>query len=71
MYVFAEAIRTLLKLDRVKNHNTLLVGPANGRKTFLLNTLTVTCGTFLNPSISKYAFIGAENKGVIFLNDLR
>ena len=27
--------------------------------------------TFLNPSSSKYAFVGAENKKLIFLNDLR
>ena len=71
-YVFAEAIRTLLELGRAKNHNILLVGPANFGKTFLLSPLTGIYDTFLNPSSSKYAFVGAEiKKEPIFLNDLR
>ena len=70
-YVFAEAICTLLKLGQGKNCNILLVGPANCGKTFVLNPLTEIYDTFLNPSSSKYAFIGAENKELIFLNDLR
>ena len=71
VYVFAEAIRTLLELGRGKNRNILLVGPANCGKTFLLNPPTEIYDTFLNPSSSKYAFVGAENKELIFLNDLR
>ena len=39
-YGFADAIRTLLELGRGKNRNILLLGPANCRKTFLLNSLT-------------------------------
>ena len=70
-YVFAEAIRTLLELGRGKNRNILLVGPANCGKTFLLNPFTEIYDTFLNPSSSKYAFVGAENKELMFLNDLR
>ena len=70
-YVFAEAIRTLLELGRGKNHNILLVGQTNCRKAFLLNPLTEIYDTFLNLSNRKYAFVGAENKGFIFLNDLR
>ena len=70
-YVFAEAIRTLLELGRGKNRNILLVGPANCGKTFLLNPFTEIYDTFLNPSSSKYAFVGAESKELMFLNDLR
>ena len=70
-YLFAEVIRTLLELDRRKNRNILLVGPANCGNTFLLNPLTEIYDTFLNPSSSKYAFVGAENKELIFLNHLR
>ena len=65
-YVFAEVIRTLLELGRGKNRNILLVGPTNCGKTFLLNPLTEVYDTFLNPSSSKYAFVGAENKELIF-----
>ena len=70
-YVFAEPIRTLLELDWGKNRNILLVGPTNYGKTFRLNPLTEIYDTFLNPSGSKYAFVGAKNKELIFLNDLR
>ena len=70
-YFFAEAIRTLLEFSQGKNHNILVVGLANCGKTFLLNPFTVIYDTFLNPSSSKYAFVGAENKELIFLNDLR
>ena len=55
-------------MGRGKNRNIILVGPANCGKTFLPNPLT---DTFLNPSSSKYAFVGAENKELTFLNDLR
>ena len=70
-YVFAEAIRTLLELGQGRNCNIPLVVPANCRKTFFLNPHTKIYDTFLNPSSSKYAFVGAENKELIFLNDLR
>ena len=70
-YVFAKTIRTLLELRRGENCNILLVGPANCGKTFLLNPLTEIYRTFLSPSSSKYALVGAENKELIFLKDLR
>ena len=70
-YVLAEAIGTLLKLDRGINRNILLVGSANCGKTFLLNPLTAIYDTLLNPSSRKYVFVGAESKELIFLNDLR
>ena len=70
-YVFAEAICTLLELGQGENRNILLVGPAQCGKAFLLNPVTEVYDTFLNPSSSKYAFVEAENKQLIFLNDLR
>ena len=70
-YFFAEAIHTLLELGPGKNYNILLAGPANCGKTFLLNPLKEIYDTFLNPSSSKYAFVGVESKKLIFLNDLR
>ena len=62
---------TLLELGRGKNRNILLVGPANCEKTFLLSPLTEIYDIFLNPSNRKYSFVGAENKELIFRNDLR
>ena len=70
-YVFVKAIRTLLELGQGKNRNTLLLGPANCGKMLLLDPLTEIYDTFVNPSSCKYAFVGAENKELIFLKDLR
>ena len=69
-YVFLETIRTLLQLGRQKNCNILLVVPVNCGKRFLLSPLTEIYDTFSNPSSRKYAYVGAENKELIFLNDL-
>ena len=69
-YVFAEAIRTLLELDRRKSCNILLVGSANCGKTFLLNPLKEIYDTFQNPSSTKYAFVRTGSKELMFLNDL-
>ena len=71
VYVFTEAIRTLLELNQGKNHKILLVRPINCGKTFRLNPFTEICDSFLNPAGSKYAFVGAKNKELIFLNELR
>ena len=64
-------MRTLLELGRGKNRNILLVVPANCGKTFLFNPLTEIYDSFLNPPSSKYTFVGAKNKELIFLNDSR
>ena len=71
IYVFAEAIRSLLEHGRGKNRNIMIFGPANCGKTFLLQPLSKIYDAFVNPSSSKYAFVGVENKEIIFLNDLR
>ena len=62
---------TLLELGQGKSRNILLAVPANCGKTFLLNPLTEIYDSFLNPPSSKYTFVGAENKELIFLNDSR
>jgi len=71
VYVFAGAIRNLLEKGRGKNRNLLITGPANCGKTFLLNPLTKIYDAFVNPASGKYAFVGVEQKAVVFLNDLR
>ena len=70
-FVFADAVRNLLENGRGKNRNILIIGPANCGKTFLLNPLNMIYRTFVNPAGSKFAFVGAQDKELIFLNDLR
>jgi hypothetical protein len=46
-------------------------GPANCGKTFLLNPLNKIYHTFTNPASNSFAWVGAENAEVVFLNDFR
>ena len=71
VYVFAAAVRELLIKGRGKYRNLMIVGPANCGKTFLLDPLNIIYDTFTNPANSSYAWLGAETKEVIFLNDFR
>jgi len=68
---FAEAVRNLLKNGRGKYRNILLKGPANCGKTFLLNPLNVVFRTFTNPATTTFAWVGAAEAEVLFLNDFR
>jgi len=68
---FSSAVRQLLQLGRGKHRNILLTGPANCGKSFLLNPLTVIYRCFTNPAQNTFAWIGAENAEVIYLNDFR
>ena len=70
-YVFADAVRNLLRSGREKGKNILLTGPRDCAKTFLLRPLTKIFHSFTNPSSGTYAFVGIQNKEVAFLNDLR
>lgn len=49
----------------------MLTGPANCGKTFLLNPLNKVYHTFTNPASTSFAWVGAENAEIIFLNDFR
>ena len=51
--------------------NILIVGPADCRKTFLLSPLRENFNTFSDPASDKYAWLGAEEAEIIFLNDFR
>ena len=70
-YVFADSVRNLLEKGRGKGRNILIVGPASCGKTFLLRPLVKIFHTFCNPSIDKYAWVGADKCEIIFLNDFR
>ena len=68
---FVGAVRVLLQKGRGKYRNIYLKGPANCGKTFLLNPLNHIYSTFSNPATMTFAWVGAEDADVIFLNDFR
>ena len=68
---FAEAVRILLDKGRGKYRNVYLKGPCNCAKTFLLNPLNTIYKTFTNPASTTFAWVGAEQSEVVFLNDFR
>ena len=71
MHVYANALFELLTDGRGKYRNIMIVGPANCAKIFLLIPLLVIFNAFCNPANDKYAWVGADNCEVIFLNDFR
>ena len=68
---FAQAVRTLLEKGRGKYRNVYLKGPCNCAKTFLLNPLNTVFKTFSNPASTTFAWLGAQEAEVVFLNDFR
>ena len=69
--IFADAIVKLLAMGRGKGRNIYIAGPANCGKTFILDPLRVIYKTFSSPATCSYAWLGIEEKEVIFLNDFR
>ena len=68
---FRNAVKLLLEKGRGKFRNVLIIGPANCGKTFMLKPLNNIFNAFVNPATSTFAWVGAENAEVIFLNDFR
>ena len=68
---FAESVRVLLEQGRGKYCNVYLKGPANCGKTFLLDPVNSIYNAFCNPATTTFAWIGAEQADIIFLNDFR
>ena len=48
-----------------------ITGPANCGKTSNLDPLRIVVNTFLSPASCSYAWLGVEDKEVIFLHDFR
>ena len=69
--VFCGAIITLLVMGRGKGRNIYITGPENCGKTFILDSLRIIFNTFLSPATCSYAWLGVEDKEVIFLNYFR
>ena len=68
---FRSAVVNALKFGRKKGNNIMIVGPANCGKTFILKPLTHIFKCFVSPATGTFAWVGAENAEVLFLNDLR
>lgn len=68
---FAMCVKEALVKGRGKYRNAMLADPANCGKTFLFNPLNKIYHTFTNPASTSFAWVGAENSEVIFLNDFR
>ena len=68
---FSCAVKELLQKGRGKGRNILLTGPTNCGKTFLLSPLTKIFNAFHNPATGTFAWVGVEDKEIIFLNDFR
>ena len=68
---FCQSIRLALEKGRGKKRNIMIVGPSNCGKTFMLKPLTNIFDCFSNPATGSFAWIGVEEKEVIYLNDFR
>ena len=68
---FARALRNAFTLGRQKGVNVMLVGKSDCAKSFLLKPIELIFKTFSNPATGKYAFVGLDEKEVLFLNDFR
>ena len=66
---FRSAVKELLHLGRGKFQNILIIGPANCCKTFLLKPISLVYRSFVNPATSTFAWVGAEEAELLFLND--
>ena len=68
---FCNAVYAALSKGRGKYRNVYLYGRSNCGKTFMLSPLKAIYKTFCNPATGSFAWIGAEEAEVIFLNDFR
>ena len=69
--MFCDAIIKLLVMGRGKGRNIYINGSANCGETFILDPLRHIFDTFLSPATGSYAWLGVEDKVLIFLNDFR
>ena len=66
---FCEAVKSLLIKGRGKYRNILIKGPANCGKTFIIDPLNSIYRMFANPATTTFAWVGAQNAEIMFLND--
>ena len=68
---FCNAIYSALEKCRGKYRNVYINGPANCGKPFIVSPLKVIYQAFSNPATGSFAWIGAEEAEIIYLNDFR
>lgn len=68
---FCNAIYNALEKGRGKYRNVYIHGPANCGKSFIVSPLKVIYQAFSNPATGSFAWIGAEEAEIIYLNDFR
>lgn len=68
---FCQSVFTALEKGRGKYQNIYIHGPANCGKTFILSPLKLVYEAFCNPATGSFAWVGAEEAEIIFLNDFR
>ena len=66
---FRSVVKELLHKGRGKFRNIFIAGSANCGKTFLLKPLSLMYRSFVNPSTSTLAWVGAEEAELLSLND--
>ena len=69
--VFCGAMYKALSKGQGKFRNIYIHRSSNCGKSFILSPLKVIFNTFSNPATGSFAWIGAEQAKVIFLNDFR
>ena len=69
---FANVLKNSIVKGREKEANVFVYGPGDSGKSFILKPiLKILPLVFSNPANSQFAWKGAENSNLIFLNDLR
>ena len=68
---FCNAIYTALAKGRGNYQNVYIHGATNCGKSFILSPLKVIYKAFCNPATGSFAWIGAEDAEIIYLNDFR
>ena len=68
---FKAVVLKALEFGRDKMNNVCLYGLSNCGKTFLLQPLLKIYDTFSSPASGTFAWVGAEKKEVVLLNDFR
>ena len=68
---FCHAIYTALAKGRGKYRNIFIHGASNTGKTFILSPLKKIFNAFCNPATGSFAWVGAQEAEIIFLNDFR
>ena len=68
---FCSAVYNAFSKGRRKYRNIFIYGETNCGKSFILSLLKVIYNTLCNPATGSFAWLGAEDAEIIFLNDFR